>query len=73
MIKLNSSALYKDEESMASFYAGIVAETPNQRNAYRWTVESVNEYIRQLLKFWMKCLIMMWNYAIIIYALNSFV
>lgn len=35
MIKLNSSALYKDEESMASFYAGIVAETPNQRNAYR--------------------------------------
>lgn len=72
MIKLNSSALYKDEESMASFYAGIVAETPNQRNAYRWTVESVNEYIRQLLKFWMKCLIMMWNNAIIIYD-NSFV
>ena len=29
------SALYRDEESMASFYAGIVAETPNQRNAYR--------------------------------------
>ncbi|XP_052688916.1 histone-lysine N-methyltransferase SETDB1-B-like isoform X2 [Crassostrea angulata] len=31
-------ALYKDEESMASFYAGIVAETPNQRNAYRYLI-----------------------------------
>lgn len=31
-------ALYKDEESLASFYAGIVAETPNQRNAYRYLI-----------------------------------
>ncbi|XP_078334332.1 histone-lysine N-methyltransferase SETDB1-B-like isoform X2 [Crassostrea virginica] len=31
-------ALYRDEESMASFYAGIVAETPNQRNAYRYLI-----------------------------------
>lgn len=47
MIKWISSALYKDEESMASFYAGIVAETPNQRNAYRLIVEYVTEYIWQ--------------------------
>lgn len=35
MNNVEFSALYRDEESMASFYAGIVAETPNQRNAYR--------------------------------------
>jgi hypothetical protein len=34
-IQILLAALYKDEESLASFYAGIVAETPNQRNAYR--------------------------------------
>jgi hypothetical protein len=28
-------ALYRDEESTASFYAGIIAETPNGRNQFR--------------------------------------
>ena len=33
------SALYKDEDSTASFYAGIIAETPNGRNNQRFVIQ----------------------------------
>ncbi|KAJ8299143.1 hypothetical protein KUTeg_023203 [Tegillarca granosa] len=31
-------AMYKDDESQSSFYAGIVAETPNGRNQHRYLI-----------------------------------
>ena len=38
------TALYKDDETDESFYAGIVAEAPNSRNELRYLWIALNPY-----------------------------
>ncbi|CAC5415707.1 SETDB1 [Mytilus coruscus] len=57
-------ALYRDEESTASFYAGIIAETPNGRNQFRYLVffddgyaqystkEEIHKVVDQSINVW---------------------